>query len=138
MSRPVRRSRPLAIALIAVILAGPTYALTPKTKAYLHSIGIDPRSAEVVIADADGKIVSTSAGDPEENSLESLATQGKRPNAVKTFIKTRAFISRLKKDFEGTLALGSGYSPLYLTPEESALADKKSMQELRKKAEGSK
>src|SRR5690348_1711010 len=92
------RWRAIRIAVSAVICmaaASPALALTPETKSFLVSVGIDPDSPSVKIADADGEIHTTFRGDPEVFSLEKLAAD-KRANAVRQFIFTRSLIREIK------------------------------------------
>lgn len=69
------------------------------------------------LADQDGTIVATYYGDPERNSLESLATKGKKHGAV-SFVATREYLRKLKADYAGTPLPSGDYFSIYLTKEE--------------------
>lgn len=114
----------IAIALVALLVA-PVRALTPKERAYLRKIGIDPKSADVAAAEAAGTIEVMFHHDRQKFSLSSLITRRDSPNAVRRFIVTRAFIARLKKDFDGTAMPEKDYDPDFLTDEERDLVIKK-------------
>ncbi len=83
------------LAGVCMAIASPAAALSAQTKAFLVSVGIDPESPSVKIADADGEIHTTFRGDPEVFSLEKLAAD-KRANAVRQFIFTRSLIREIK------------------------------------------
>jgi hypothetical protein len=112
----------LIVCLFAVALSA--QAMSPKAEAFLRQAGIDLQAPEVRRAIKDGVISTTFGGDPEETSLESLALAG-RTHGVKTFVETREFIRRLKKDFAHTSFPTENYDPRYLTPDERKLAAKK-------------
>jgi hypothetical protein len=78
-----------------MVIATPAIALSQQTREFLASLGIDPDSAQVKIAEADGEIHTTFRGDPEVFSLEKLAAD-KRANAVRQFIFTRSLIREIK------------------------------------------
>lgn len=63
-------------------------------------------------------------GKDNTNSLESLARQ-KKKNGVIRFVTTRAFISRLQKDFYSTQMPAENYDASFLTEEELILVSKK-------------
>src|SRR5262245_49743100 len=91
------RFRPARFALLAAIcmaIAGPATALSPQTREFLVSLGIDPDSPQVKVAEADGEIHTTFRGDAEVFSLEKLAAD-KRANAVRQFIFTRSLIREI-------------------------------------------
>jgi len=90
-----RMIRFAVLAAICMAVASPAMALSPETKAFLVSLGIDPDSPAVKIADADGEIHTTFRGDPEIFSLEKLAAD-KRANAVRQFVFTRSLIREIK------------------------------------------
>lgn len=142
VSAPVRAadmdwSRPVDTASVVQALAAskeaapspkaapvPEAPLSPRTIAFLKSIGLDPGSEDVQIAHEDGVISSVFRGKPISNSLESLAKEGSE-KGVTSFITTRVFIRRLKADFAGTPIPKVGYDGIYLTKEERLLvADK--------------
>lgn len=121
------------IALTAIFSLSPAdnaLALSKQAADFLRSISIDPASEKVKLADQDGTIKTVSGGDPDENSLESLAI-AKKVNGTRCFIETRAFIRSLKADFSRTEKVGRGHPlytcafQLYLTLEERKLAVKK-------------
>jgi hypothetical protein len=114
------------LALSAVAISA--HALSPKAESFLRQAGLDPQAPEVRRAEQDGVIHTDYNGDPEAHSLESLAATGKT-NRVRTFVGTREFIRRLKKDSAGTPIPRSNYDPLYLTPEERELVLKKFLSE---------
>lgn len=110
----------LLFGAILVALASPASALSPEAASFLVSIGIDPSSEEVKIADADGEIHTMVHGDPEVFSLENLAI-AKRANGVRRFIFTRSLIRRLKADYAAFSFTDGGdadYNGDYLTPED--------------------
>lgn len=111
--------------LLAVLLAVPTHALSPAAKEFLKEAGLDPVSADVRAADADGTILAPDCmGKDNTDSLESLARQ-KKKNGVIRFVTTRAFISRLKKNFDSTQMPAENYDASFLTEEEPMLVRKK-------------
>lgn len=125
------RSR-MRVALPVLVLVGlllalrplPASAMTPAAAAFLRSVGLDPDSAPVRTADADGEIQGQVMGDPEVFSLERLARES-RPAAVKQFVATRWFIHQLKADFDHTPLLKDGYNASFLTSEERQLVGRK-------------
>lgn len=116
---------------ILIAAAATASAMTPATAKYLRSIGLDPKSAEAIAADAEGTITIDYEGDDYQYSLAQLAA-GKKKNAVATFINTRAFIHRLKEDYAGTSIPKTNYDPLYLTREERTLVGRKFAERFRK------
>jgi hypothetical protein len=102
---------------------------------FLVSISIDPASEAAKQADQDGTITTVISGDPEVNSLESLATK-KKKNGARCFIDTRAYIRRLKAGYAHTepamnAELLQSYAPrVYLTVEEQELMVKKNMESI--------
>lgn len=106
--------------------------MTPETVKFLREIGVDPESEDVVATDAEGTVSTEYDGDPTEYNLNSLAAE-KKKNGIVTFIGTRTFIRRLKKDFDGTSIPKTNYDPLFLTREERALVGKKFAEQLFKK-----
>ena len=90
-------------------------------------------------ADQEGTITTVISGDPEANSLESLATR-KKKNGARCFIDTRAYIRRLKADYTHTEAAAGPVHPLYtcayqlyLTVDEQKLVGKKYLETLGEK-----
>jgi hypothetical protein len=117
----------LTLALLAAATAAS--ALTPETEAYLRGIGVDPQSPDVRIAEEDGVVRTTFEDLPREFSLEALV-QEKKPNGVKAFIGTRAFIRRLRQNYAGTPFPDANFDAMYLksagdNPSERALAGRK-------------
>ena len=112
--------------LLGLLLSStvPALALAPETEAYLKKIGLDPASDAVKIADQDGVIKTVYHDDTQEFSLASLA-QAAKPNGVKAFVTTRAFIKSLKADFNAASFPKVGYDAMYLTPDERKLAGRK-------------
>ena len=117
-------------ALLAVSLSPSAWALSPSAAAFLTSIGLDPTDKDVKLADEDGEIVTEYDSDQVSFSLETLAIT-KKTHAARTFVGTRTFIRRLKKDFGGTSFPKVNYDPLYLTLEERALAGRKFVSSMR-------
>jgi hypothetical protein len=109
---------------LSAALAAPARAMTPETEAFVRKAGLDPASAAVRTADAEGPINTVYQGDEKEYSLDSLAHDGAK-NGLKAFVSTREFIRKLKANFAGTPIPTSGYDGLYLTIEERKLALKK-------------
>ena len=123
----------LPFAALAFLLCAPARAtLSPQAEAYMKSIGLDPRSKDVMLADADGVIVTTYEGDPAEYSLDQLAL-GRKKNGVRAFVGTRVFIARIKEDYARTNIPTANYDPLYLTNDERALVGRKFAERFRKK-----
>lgn len=96
-------------------------ALSKEAAAFIKSAGLDPASAEVKLARADGEIGSIYRGHPVSNSLEALVKAGST-KGVFSFVTTRVFIRNLKADFEGTDIPEKGYDGIYLTGDERMLA----------------
>lgn len=109
----------------------PAAPLTPETIAFLQSIGIDPSSEDVRVAHESGEIQTTYMDEPMAVSLESLA-RAKKKNPVIRFVATRAYIAKLKKDFDNVELLITNYEPTFLTKEERMLVGKKVAQTLLK------
>jgi len=128
LTRPFfRLSIPSAFLLLCSLAIGgvsPAVALSPKTAEFLVSVGLDPNSKAVQIADADGEIHTTFRGDPKVYSLEKLAAE-KLKNAVRQFVVMRAFIRNLKADFANTAIPKVDFNADYLTPDERKLMVKK-------------
>lgn len=123
----------LAAASLAGFAEAQCGAAAPaETDAFLKSIGIDPASEDAAAAAAEGPVRTTYDEDPVEFSLARFAAD-KRKNGMATFISTRGFIRRLKKDYEGTSIPKTRYDPLYLTGEERALVGRKFAEGLFKK-----
>ncbi len=121
------------LAAFALLLCAPARAaLSSQAEAYMKSIGLNPQSKEVMLADADGVIETTYENDPAEYSLDQLAL-GKKKNGLMAFIGTRVFIARLKKDFATTNIPTVNYDPLYLTVDERALVGRKFAERFKKK-----
>lgn len=121
------------LAALALLLCAPVRAaLSPQAEAYLKSIGLDPKSKEVMLADADGVIVTTYEEDSAEYSLDQLAL-GKKKNGSRAFVGTRVFVARLKEDFARTNIPTANYDPLYLTVDERALVGRKFAERFKKK-----
>jgi len=98
--------------------------LSPAAEAFLRANGLDPASPDAAWAIADGLIRTVNGGDPDEISLETLASGGKK-NAIWSFVATRIYARRLKKSFASTGEPGSEYDPKYMTVEERALAGRR-------------
>lgn len=98
--------------------------LSSSAQEFLRTNGLDPASPEARWAAADGVIHTINGGDPDELSLETLATRGKK-NAIWSFVATRIYIRRLKKNFASTGEQGAEIDPKYMTVEERALAGRK-------------
>ncbi|MEK7388306.1 MAG: hypothetical protein AAB036_01260 [Elusimicrobiota bacterium] len=113
----------LALSLLLGVLSSAS-AMSPKVEAFLQRVGIDPRSEEARIADSDGVIETTYRGDSVKHSLESLVAENK-PNGVRCFVTTRAFIKNLRADFKGTEIPAEYYDALYLTKDERQLVGRK-------------
>lgn len=127
MARSHMRVGKAGLALAVLLFAlGPLSApaMTPAAATFVRSIGLDPDSAPVRTADADGEIQGQVMGDPEVFSLERLASES-RPGAVKQFVATRWFIHQLKADFDHTPLLKDGYNASFLTTEERQLVGRK-------------
>lgn len=117
--------KPLVLAAFVVTFFAVTAsAMTPETAAYLKSLGHNPESEEIVAIDAEGPISTSYDGDPEEYSLDILASQ-KKKNGIAAFIGTRSFIRKLKANFAGTSIPKTNYDPLYLNNDERGLVGKK-------------
>lgn len=118
--------KPLVLAVaFTALFAAPSSALSPQGEAYLQKIGVDPRSDAVATAEADGNISTVFRNQPQEFSLSGLIGRSNTPNGVKAFIATRAFVAKLKQDFDGTPMLKTNYDAIYLTPEERRLVARK-------------
>jgi len=114
----------IVLAALLAITSGEALALSRQATDFLLSISIDPASENVKLADQDGTVKTTVSGDPEENSLESLAIT-KKTNAVKSFIDTRTYIRRVKADFSrAEKPLFDSYNPRFMTPDERKLVGK--------------
>ncbi len=116
--------KPLALSLFVVALALPAKALSPEASAFIQSIGLDPNSENVQLAEAAGEIETTYMDDVVKFSVESLAA-AKKKNQLLNFIATRAFVARLKRDFNGTSLPEKNYEALYLTAAERQLVGRK-------------
>lgn len=116
--------KPLALSLFVLALALPAKALTPESAAYLKTLGFDPESEDVRLADQSGDVETMNLGDPVTFSLESLAA-GKKKNQLTNFITTRAFVERLKKDFAGTTMPKKNYEVLYVAQAERSMVGDK-------------
>lgn len=116
--------KPFLAALVAtVVLATPSFALSPEAEAFLKGIGVDPASASARAADEEGTISTTFRGDSASFSLDSLARE-KKKNGVLAFIATREFIRKLAGN-PNTPFPKAYYDGMYLTPSERGLvADK--------------
>jgi hypothetical protein len=117
----------LSVLIASASLAVSAHALSPQAEAFVRKAGLDPASADVRQADADGMIVTIWQGDERKHSLESLANEGMK-NGVKVFVSTRAFIRKLKADYAGTPFPTSGFDGIYLTVEERKLAERKMLE----------
>lgn len=102
--------------------------LSPQAEKFIRSIGLDPKSKEVMQAAADGTIVTLYRDDEKRFSLESLALEGAK-NGVRMFVATRWFIHNLKADYENTPFLTADYDGLYLTMDERKLATRKMIEQ---------
>ncbi len=115
-------------AIVAFAFAQDAQALSNAARDFLLSISIDPSSDDVTLADQDGTIRTIVSGDPEENSLESLAI-AKKKNGVKCFIEARTYMRRLKADSSRSEKIVAGHPlyscayQIYLTPEERELGN---------------
>lgn len=98
--------------------------LSPAAEAFLRANGLDPASPEAAWAIADGVIRTVNGGDPDEISLETLATRGKK-NAIWSFVATRIHANRLKKNFASAGPMNAEVDPRYMTVEERDLAGRK-------------
>lgn len=105
-------------------LAVPATALSPAAEEFLRSAGLDPASEAVRLADQDGTIVTTYYGDPESNSLESLAKKGKRHGAA-SFVHTRGYLRKLKNDYAATPMPSGDFFSIYLTKAEHRFVRRK-------------
>lgn len=112
------------VLLVSAALAAPARALSPTAKDFVRKAGLDPESAAVRAADADGTITTVYQGDEKKYSVESLALEGAK-NGLKAFVATRGFIRKLNADYAGTPFPTSGYDGLYLTVKERKLALRK-------------
>ena len=124
------KSKLLLIVALLVCAATPCLALTQQAADFLKSVGLDPASADVVVADKEGEIQTTYNGDPNSFSLEALAS-GKKARAVRVFVASRKAIRELKANFKAYKIPAGGnpdYDGVYLTPSERTLMVKK-MQE---------
>jgi len=110
----------------------PVAKMKPETAEFLRSIGVDPESEDVVATEAEGTVATEYDGDPVEYSLDSLAAE-KKKNGIVTFIGTRTFIRRLKKDWDGTSIPRTNYDPKFLTRAELGMAGRKFAEQLFKK-----
>jgi len=122
--------KPLALSAAVLVLAAVSAsALTPQTEAFLRSIGLDPQSPSVLIAERDGEISTTYMDEPVVYSIEKLAAQ-KSKNQVTRFIGTRSYYARLKADYKKTPlpTQKDNYEALYLTVEERKEVSKKVME----------
>ena len=117
-------SRYIVVAFIALAVGNAAFAMTPKTEAFLRSIGLDPASDAVKVADADGTIEVMFHGDPAKFSLDILADKGAQ-NGIRQFIVMRNFIRQLKADFGGTPFPEADYNSDYLTQDERQLVARK-------------
>jgi hypothetical protein len=125
--------KPLLIAGLAILLSAPVRAeLSPAGETFLKSIGVNLQAQDVVVAIADGVISTTYDADPQDYSLDDLATR-KQKNGSLAFIGTRNFIKKLKGNFSGTSIPSTNYDPLYLTPEERSMAGRKFAERFKKK-----
>lgn len=102
----------------------PITKMKPETAEFLRSIGVDPESEDVLATEAEGTVATEYDGDPVEYSLDSLAAE-KKKNGIVTFIGTRTFIRRLKKDWDGTSIPKASYDPKFLTRTERGLVGRK-------------
>lgn len=114
----------LTLSLFALLLSMPAAALSPEAEAYLRSVGLDPASEEVRLAEQAGEIQTTYMDEPVTFSVESLASE-KKKNGLIRFVATRAFIAKLKQNFDATSIPERNYESLYLTGDERALVGKK-------------
>lgn len=110
----------------------PVAKMKPETAEFLRSVGVDPESEDVVATESEGTVSTEYDGDPVEYSLDSLAAE-KKKNGIVTFIGTRSFIRRLKKDWDGTSIPKTNYDPKFLTREELGMAGRKFAEQLFKK-----
>jgi hypothetical protein len=113
----------LLLLTLSMFATSPCLALTQQAADFIKSIGLDPKSADVVAADKDGVIKSTYRGDPVAHSLESLAKE-KKVNAVKSFVVSRKIARALNTNFKGYKLPNGGiehYDGLYLTQKERLL-----------------
>lgn len=114
----------LTLSLFALLLSMPAAALSPQAESYLRSIGLDPASEEVRLAEQAGEIQTTYMDEPVTFSVESLASE-KKKNGLIRFVATRAFIAKLKQSFDTTSIPEKNYESLYLTGDERALVGRK-------------
>jgi hypothetical protein len=112
----------LIVSLFVVAMALPAAALTPETEAYLKSIGLDPASEDVRLAEQAGVIQTTFMDEPVSYSVESLAAE-KKKNGLIRFVTTRAFVAKLTRD--PSVNVPENYESLYLTSAEKILVGKK-------------
>lgn len=110
--------------------AAPALKMKPETTRFLRSIDIDPESKDVVDTYEEGSVWTSLEGDPDEFSLDILASK-KRKTEITVFIKTRTFIRKLKLDFSGTAL--EKYDPGYLTSDERKLAGRRIVDEMMRK-----
>ena len=113
----------LVLSLFALVFAMPAAALAPETAAYLKSIGLNPDSEDVRMAEQAGEIETTFMDEPVTYSVESLA-RDKKKNGLIRFVATRAFITKLKRNFDST-RIPELYESIYLTTDERSLVGRK-------------
>lgn len=116
--------KPFVLSLFSLALALSAEGLSPEAESYLQSIGLDPTSEDVRLAEAAGNVQTTYMDEPVSYSVESLA-QEKKKNGLIRFVTTRAFIHRLHKNFNETKIPKKNYEALYLTVAERELVGRK-------------
>jgi len=122
----------LVLPILALFLALPASALTPEQGTYLSSIGLNPASEDVRIAEKDGEISTTFMDEPTTFSLVSMISE-KKKNGLIRFVTTRAFISKLKQSFDSVSIPATNFETLYLTQDERTMAGRKFALSLLKK-----
>jgi len=118
----------LILSLFVVALALPAAALSPDAEAFVKSVGLDPASEDVRLAEQAGVINTTFMDEPVSYSLESLAAE-KKKNGVIRFVTTRAFYARLSRD-PNTSVPAANYESIYLTSAEKIVVGNKLAQSM--------
>jgi len=114
----------LAAASVSPGHAAPLQTLTAQMSETIRAAGLDPDSAAVRAAVAEGEITVDFHGDPETFSLAKLAA-GKKLNGIRNFVGTRAFLRALKADPGKAVIFDDTYNPDYLSNDERALVSKR-------------
>lgn len=110
---------------LAILLAAPAAALTPRTESFLKELGVDPQAPGVVAVSSD----SVTAESGEVYTLDSLAAK-RDEISVKSFLVTRGFLYDFRNDSGSQFPDDEFYNILYLSVADRKYIAKRLMENL--------